>query len=1001
MSDPPANWFSIPAHRPFLDDLAAGLIEALPGPEDTPGALLLVPTRRAARALGESFLKAAGGRAVLLPQIRALGDLDEGEPPFEPGDAGLDLPPAIDPMRRRFELAAMVDDLSAGRLGTLHALDLADALAEFMDAAAIEEAPVAARIGDLVGMDQARHWEVSAAVLTVAVEAWPERLKALGLMDVAERRVRLLDHLTHSWRERPPLGPVVAAGSTGAQPATARLLKAIAGLPRGSVILPGLDQNLADSAWAEIEDQHPQGAMKRLLSLAGVERRDVRPWRAEGDRPSVEMKGRWRRRVINEALRPAEATADWLQVIADLRAEGEQAGIDPFEAGLQGLSAVTGANEEETANLCALLLREALETPGKTSALITPDQALARRVSARLARWGVAADSTAGVSLALKPAGAVAVTLAELVLDPADPVARLSLLKSPLARLGRAPGALAAAAETLERRALRGPRPLGPQGVATRLDERARRAPAEAGRLAEAKALSEDLDGAIALARAPFAGGTADPASAARGLAAGLEALCDGAGLLWSGPEGEALSRLLGGLIAEGGRLAPVTPLAFRTLIHRMVGEESVRGGEATHPRLLIMGTLESRMTRADRLVLAGLEEGVWPRGAPIDPFLSRAMRRTLELPSPERRIGLSAHDFAQAACAPEVVLVSSARREGAPATESRWLWRLRTLAKGAGKALPGRPDLVDWARSLDVGHGDRWIGRPQPTPPVEDRPTRLAVTRLETLTRDPYAVWARDILKLRALERPDQLVENTARGTAIHAAFEALSRQWNSAPPADPERFFEQRYIAELQALGLSEAALARERVLARETAAWVADFERQRRAGGARVHVEVEGKMSLNAGGVAHTLTAKSDRIEITPDGVGHILDYKTGAAPTAKMIDTGFSPQLTLTAAILASGGFDGLKGSFGDLTYVRITGRNPAGVIETRKAAGEESEAAARAAVEGAMRLLAAYRNPDQPYPSRTAPQFVKTYAGDYDHLARVMEWSTGADGEEGE
>lgn len=993
MSDQPANWFSIPAHRPFLDDLAAGLIDSLPGPEDTPGALLLVPTRRAARALGESFLKAAGGRAALLPQIRALGDLDEGEPPFEPGDAGLDLPPAIDPLRRRFELAAMVDGLSKGRLGALHALDLADALADFMDAAAIEEAPVNERIGELVAMDQARHWEVSAAVLSVAVEAWPLRLETLGLMDVAERRVKLLDHLTKSWTDRPPQGPVIAAGSTGAQPATARLLNVIAGLPRGAVILPGLDQDLADRAWAEIEDQHPQGAMKRLLELARVPRAAVRPWRAEAGAVSGDMKGRWRRRVVNEALRPAEATADWLDVIADLRAEGEAAGIDPFEAGLEGLSAVTGAHEEETASLCALLLRETLETPGKTCALITPDQTLARRVSARLARWGVTVDSTSGVSLALKPAGALAITLAELVLDPADPVARLSLLKSPLARLGQ-PDVI----ELLERKVLRGPRPLGPEAVVARLGKRAK--PEEAEALAAARALSETLDAVIALATEPFIDGEAEPASAAAGLAAGLERLCEG-GELWAGPEGEALSRLLGGLIAEGGRLAPVSPLGFRTLVHRMVSGESVRGGEATHPRLLIMGTLESRMTRADRLVLAGLEEGVWPRGAPIDPFLSRAMRRTLGLPSPERRIGLSAHDFAQAACAPEVVLVSSARREGAPATESRWLWRLRTLAKGAGRALPGRPDLVDWARSLDVGHGDRWIGRPQPTPPVEDRPTRLAVTRLETLTRDPYAVWARDILKLFPLDRPDQLVENTARGTAIHTAFEALARQWNAAPPADPERFFEDRYIAELQALGLSEAALIRERVLARETAAWVADFERERRAGGARIHVEVEGEMSLNAGGVAHTLTAKSDRIEITPDGTGHILDYKTGAAPTAKMIDTGFSPQLTLTAAILAAGGFDTFKGGFGDLAYVRITGRDPAGELIVRKAAGSDSEGAAKAAVEGAMRLLAVYQNPEQPYASRTAPQFVKTYAGDYDHLARVMEWSTGADGEEGE
>ncbi|RYF95705.1 MAG: double-strand break repair protein AddB [Caulobacteraceae bacterium] len=997
MTDHPANWFSIPAHRPFLDDLAAGLVDALPGPEDTPGALLLVPTRRAVRALTESFLKASGGRAVLLPQIRALGDLEEGEPPFEPGDAGLDLAPAIDPMRRRFELAAMVNRASEVGLGASHALELADALAAFLDAAAIEEAPVAERIEDLVDQDLALHWQISAGVLNLTIREWPRRLQELGLMDVADRRVKLLDHLSRTWTDHPPQGPVIAAGSTGAQPATARLLKVIAGLPRGAVILPGLDEDLADSAWAEVEDQHPQGAMKRLLELADVPRGAVRTWRPDTDR-----RGRWRRRVINEALRPARATADWLAVIDDLRAEAED-GVDPFEEGLKGLSTVTGAGEEETAEVCALLLRETLETPGKTCALITPDLGLARRVSAKLARWGVAADSSAGVPLTLKPAGALAVAMAELVLDPASPVARLQILKSPLTRLGRAVDTLAAETEVLERQGLRGPRPRNADALASRLQARAKKRPEEGSEIEAAAALSVALDAAVDLAGLAFETGAADVGEAAGGLAAGLEAVCarvagEGSDLLWAGPEGECLARLLSGLIAQGGLLPRVTRQGFVTLMQRMIADETVRGGEAAHARLSIMGTLESRMTRADRLILAGLEEGVWPRGAPIDPFLSRTMRGTLGLPSPERRVGLSAHDFAQAACAPEVVLVSSARREGAPATQSRWLWRMKTLAKGAGRTLPGRPELNVWAKALDGGVGYAPTKRPNPIPPVADRPTTLAVTRIETLTRDPYAVWARDILKLYPLERPDQLVESMARGTAIHAAFEGLSRAW---PVADPEGFFEKQYLDELTSAGLTTAALARERVLARETARWVADFERRRRADGRTVHVEVTGEMPFHVDGVPHALTAKSDRIEITPDGVGHILDYKTGSAPTAKMIDTGFSPQLTLTAAILQAGGFDGLKGSWGDLTYVKITGRDPPGVEETRKQAGEESAEAGMAAFEGAMTLLAAYQNPKQGYPSRTAPQFVKTYAGDYDHLARVFEWSTGAEGEEGE
>jgi ATP-dependent helicase/nuclease subunit B len=148
--------------------------------------------------------------------------------------------------------------------------------------------------------------------------------------------------------------------------------------------------------------------------------------------------------------------------------------------------------------------------------------------------------------------------------------------------------------------------------------------------------------------------------------------------------------------------------------------------------------------------------------------------------------------------------------------------------------------------------------------------------------------------------------------------------------------------------------------------------------------------------------TLTAKADRIEPTQDGTAHILDYKTGAAPSQKQVDTGFSPQLTLTAAILMNGGFPDLGSPApGELTYIRVTGRRPAGEEQVRALANGESEEAARKAMDGLIKLIARYDDPDEPYRSRVAPQFVKEHPGDYAHLARVFEWSTSGDDGEGE
>lgn len=1000
LARPGPRWFTIPAHRPFVEDLAAGLMAALApgGPEALSDAVVLTPTRRAARALAEAFVAVGGGRAVLLPQIRALGDLDEGEPPFEPGELALDLPPAISPWRRRFELARIVaehDHLLERSLDAVSALELADALAAFLDSLAIEEAAPPGALDDWVEAGLARHWQVSARFLALALEAWPARLEALGLIDVAARRVALLRALGERWAAEPPQGVLVAAGSTGTAPATADLLRVVAAAPRGCVVLPGLDQDLAEAAWTQVGEQHPQGAMKRLLARAGIDRRDVGLWSppAPGD-----ARGRWRRRIVNEALRPAEATADWLGQIARLRAEGEADGVDPVAEGLAGLSVLAARTEDEAAAACALLLREALETPGRTAALITPDAVLARRVSARLARWGIVVDSSAGAPLAGFPAGELAGLVARTAAEGLDPVGLLAVLKHPLVRLGRAPEPLAAARRGLERRGLRGPRPPDAALVARRL--------AEAG-ADEAGVLFAELEAALDIARAPFAEGAAAAGAAARALAAALEALARGpdgedVGGLWAGAGGEALVGLLAALIDESAGLPPLTAARFADLAEDLLAGETVRAGAASHPRLRILGAIEARLVRADRLVLAGLEEGVWPAAPPIDPFLSRPMRTLAGLPPPERRIGLAAHDFAQAACAPDVVLVQTERRGGAPAVASRWLWRLRTLAGGAGVALPGRPEVLDWARGLDAPVQPpppslRTAPRPRPTPPVELRPTELPVTGVERWVRDPYAIYARRILGLRPLERPDEPVEARIRGTAIHKAFERFALE-HPELDAGAEAIFAELLLEELAAAGMPRPRLAREAALARNAAPWVVALERRRRAG-ARLMIEQSGRHAFAVPGGEFALTAKADRIELRADGAD-ILDFKTGAPPSRPQVESGLSPQLTLTAAILARGGFAGLEDAAPrELVYVRVSGGRVPGQ-ELVRAAGAETLALAEAALDGLKRRVAAFQSRSTPYVSWAAPQFIGQIDGDYDHLARLWEWHVIGEGEDG-
>ncbi|HXV00861.1 MAG TPA: double-strand break repair protein AddB, partial [Caulobacteraceae bacterium] len=575
-----------------------------------------------------------------------------------------------------------------------------------------------------------------------------------------------------------------------------------------------------------------------------------------------------------------------------------------------------------------------------------------------------------------------------------DPVNLLAIVKHPLVRLGLAPAALARARVTLERRGLRGISPGSWEGLAARL---VMNTPTEEGReraaLLAALDLAERLRTALGVADAAFTTGWSAPGPAARSLALGLEALCDGPGELWAGQAGEALARLIASLIGEGGALPEVDRGGFAQLLGGLMAGAPIRPGGASHPRLRILGVLEARLERADLTILSGLEEGVWPAAAPIDPFLSRPMRERIGLPSPERRIGLAAHDFAQAACAPEVVLLGVERRGGAPTVASRWLWRLRTLIAGAGLRPPGRPEILAWARALDAPLADPPPGlataaRPAPTPPVATRPRQLAVTDVERWVRDPYAIYARKILRLHPLDPPGAPMEALARGSAIHKAFEHFAGDWPDALPDDAETRFAALVVEELIAAGMPPARMARERALAASLAPWVIGFERRRRPG-ARLMAEQNAAFAFEAPAGSFTLTARADRLEVRDDGAD-ILDFKTGQIPSKAQVQAGLAPQLTLTAALLAAGGFADL-GPLAprELLYVKVKG----GRIPGEEVFRDEGDAPgmAAAALAGLRRRVAWFDDEATAYVSRAAPQFIAS-PSDYDHLARFWEWN---------
>jgi ATP-dependent helicase/nuclease subunit B len=998
--------YTIPPSAGFVDALARGLARAFPDPEALAAVTVLLPTRRAGRALGEAFTRLEGAPgAALLPMIRPIGDVDADEPPFEPGELADLAPDAVSAARRRFELARLIlqREGAAGRsMGPGGALALADDLARLIDDLATEEVDDLSALSQEVRATLPAHMEEAALFLDIVLEAWPARLAEIGKADPARRRSRLLHALADRWRDTPPDGPVIAAGSTGSIPAAAELLGVVAGLPQGCVVLPGFDREMDEDGWAAIDDSHPQRAMKDLVDRLGVDRGSVAWW------PGAEESGKDapRARLIAEALRPAEATSDWLSRVETLK---EGWGGDVFARALSGLSVIEAPGPADEARAAALALRETLETPGARAVLVTPDRALARRVVVEMDRFGVRLDDSAGEPLSDTPPGAFLMRILQAAGDPGSAMAFIALAASPVFALGEPRAKLKPDLGALERAALRGRRP--------GYDFEALYAAVTDGAGKDERAASRwgDIVRRTASAFQPLMdlGDSAAAKAWAEALALTGEALAaseDGAGAdrLWAGDAGEAAAELIGDFLRDAEALPELTLSDFTAAFLEMARSRMVRPRYGAHPRLQILGPLEARLVSADRVILAGLNEGVWPAGGKADPFLSRGMRLAAGLEAPERRFGLAAHDFAQLACGPDVILTRSQKQDGAPTVASRWLWRLQTLARGAlGEAestaalAPATHYLALAAALDDPGSAVSEIAEPMPRPPVEARPRELSVTRIETLIRDPYSIYAEKILGLKALDPPDGEPGPLERGNAYHAAIEVWVETLPEAaglPHAALERLVAYGRDALLEAgfpedrLGLELPRFAR---AARFLVDWEADRRRDPDAAFKTVLTEERGTLTLDAPHGPFTLTAKADRIDLRPDGALDIIDYKTGAPPGKNEVKAGFAPQLPLEAAMAARGGFPSCPSHEpGDLIYLRLSGGKVAGEDKHLVDAPGTEEAVdlAEDALEDLIRLIGWFDDEAFAYRSQPRVKFMNRY-GAFDHLARRKEWAS--------
>lgn len=1035
--------FSIPPGAPFLaafaqslvnGDVVPGFSRALP-PLDFANATIYVPTRRAARALAQELTRALGRPTALLPRILPLGGLEDSETDliFAAGEGedalSPDAPPAIGAIRRRMLLArlilawaegvrcAIVRVNSSGEMVTeasepllvgaspANAWALSRDLAALIDEMTIEGVAWS-KLGDLQLAEFDEYWRITLNFLDIAMRAWPNMLAESGMIDAAERQ-KLLIEAQAARLGAAAQGPVVALGSTGTNISTAKLLAAIARAPQGAVVLPGLDRHLDAASFALIAGEtpdearagHPQAALARLLPVLGVRREDV----VDLARAPAALAAR--ARFVSEALRPAETSELW-RVFAASQSRDDIAGA------LDGVTLIEAEDEREEALALAIRLRETLETPGETAALITPDRDLARRVQAELLRWGVEIDDSGGASLAKSPHGALAALAAAAAAD-LSPAALVALMASPLARFGHARGEMERLAALVEIGVLRGVVPRGaladPHTLVAQARAQARERHAHPARSAIAERdwqAIADLIARIVAALAPLSR-LGPRAPLPQWLAAHREALgCiveteDGAAA-FTFEDGARLAELFDELSAAAEPALVFDAGDYALFFDGVAAQASLRGPRSPHPRLKILGLLEARLMPADLVLLGGLDEATWPPQTRGDAFLNRSMRHELGLSPPERRIGRTAHDFTQAMGAPRVVLSRARKRKRAPTVASRFLQRMAAVAGDAWRDCAARGQAyLDFARALDKAEAAPPIGRPAPKPPLALRPERLSVTRIETLRRDPYAIFAEYVLKLKPLDPLGASEGAREIGNAFHKALELfVARYPGGQLPAQARDDLAALARAQFAAFADDADFQAFQWPRIEKAIDFIMDFETKRRDEIADIFVERRGSLSFPlADGALFKLTAEADRIEKRKDGRFVLIDYKTGAPPTKKVVEIGFAPQLTLEAAMAARGGFadiaDGAAIAGG--VYVKLMG--PQGGKTTDLDFKDRSFAdVANEHFDQLVRYLSSFRDEATGYPSRPYPQYAARYNA-YDHLARVKEWSADDGGEE--
>lgn len=1009
------NFFNIPAGLPFSDCLAKGIIQNY-SPEEIAVMSVYCPSKRGIRALHDSFLKYTHNNVMMLPSLKALGE-DEEELHFDYVSENK----INNPILKKRVIHSGIRQLALTKIILEHirtqkkdisyseAFALSSKLIDLLNSLQSERIDLK-KLKDIDVGHHAKAWQDNVFLLNMITDLWPVFLEHNHLCDPVPYRNAVLETLTSNITSTPPDHPIIIAGSTGSMPASADFMSAVGKIKNGAVVLPGIDLSLEQKDIDVLSEDHPQYGLYHLINHCNISPNDIQDWYSVDN--FIRPKHIIRQKLFHEIMRPSGTAESWKTL-------SERFSHSDLEQALKDFYLIQTPTDHEEAIVIALIMREALEKTEQTVALITPNRILARRVKNELKRWDIIPDDSAGTPLSDLPQGVFLKLLFDVIDQKFSSHALLAFLKHPFVAMGYPAGHIKKNIRIFEDILLRG------NGVIYGIDHLKEALEYKIQILKESNHFSHEklekhqqvliLIETLKIAFDPFL--SLPEYITLKDFMERLSIVIDTMTMIRSDNQTysyfykEESGRAMFNFIQEFSDYSDLlTRLTLSSLVghvREFLAKITIRPSYGFTPGVYIWGTPEARLQQTDIIILGGMNEGCWPIKTDSGIWLSRDMRKDIGLSSPERRIGLSAHDFVQAGCAQKVYTTYAQKSDGCPLIPSRWIIRLENIIKGIFDIkgsnfleLIRKTPYLEWIEQLDnTVNPPFMVTRPMPKPPISKRPLRLSVTDIEKWVRDPYYIYVKYILELKKKKSLEYSQEAADRGTIIHTILYEFLKQ--TGHKIDHNAYEIMHNIIEEQLLKQSsqKEIIPFWRPRLNKIAYHFIEAERKQQYHRQSKILEKKAELEIPLStGDIFTLVAQADRIDVTSENSFIVVDYKTSAssAYTLQQMEKGLAPQLPLQSIMVEKGCFHDIQNALTEhAEYVIVSGsyKNPYEVkksIPNIRSQYKNFSEMSKDIFKGFYEWIERFQNPDTPYISQLMPQFL-SYEGDYDHLARVKQW----------